>query len=114
MNPILIDQAYAAVVKPVDFRLLFVIVVYYYNLDIDQLDVKTALLCGLIDQLVYVQISNESKMEETKNMVCKLLVSLYVLEQAPRLWYKRLYTFLLEKLGLDHINADQFSFHSWD
>lgn len=35
------------------FRVLFAIVVHY-DLDINQIDVKTVFLYGLIDQLVYV------------------------------------------------------------
>lgn len=40
-------------IKPMAFRVLFVIAAYY-NLDIDQINVKTAFLYGMIDQLVYV------------------------------------------------------------
>ena len=35
------------------FRVLFAIAAYY-NLDIDQMDVITAFLYGLINQLVYI------------------------------------------------------------
>ena len=35
------------------FRVLFAILVYY-NLNIDQLDMKTTFLYGLINQLVYI------------------------------------------------------------
>lgn len=69
------------------FRVLFAIAAYY-DLDIDQMDVKTAFLYGLIDQLVYVQIPRESEDATNKRMVCKLLKALYGLKQAPRLWYK--------------------------
>lgn len=34
------------------------------------------------------------------------LKTLYGLKQSPSCWYKRLVTFLLEKLGLKQINAD--------
>lgn len=39
-------------------------------------------------------------------MVCKLLKALCGLKQSPRLWYERLSSFLLERLGLKRINAD--------
>lgn len=42
------------------FRVLFAIVVYY-NLDIDQMNIKTAFLYGIIDQLVYIQILKSSE-----------------------------------------------------
>lgn len=44
---------FAAVVKPMAFRVLFTIAAYY-NLDIDQINVKTAFLYRIIDQLVYM------------------------------------------------------------
>ena len=49
------DPTFAAVVKPIAFRVLFAIAEYYY-LDIDQMEVKTAFLYGLVDQLIYVEI----------------------------------------------------------
>ena len=99
------DQTFAAVVKPMAFRVLFAIPAFL-DLDIDQMDVKTAFLYRLIDQLVYVEIPKGTESEDNRNMVCKLLKALYGLKQPPRLWYKRLSTFLLQKLGLRQINAD--------
>ena len=103
------DQTFAAVVKPMAFRVLFAIAAFL-DLDIDQMDVKTAFLYGLIDQLVYVEIPKGTESDENRNMVCKLLKALYGLKQSPRLWYERLSTFLLEKLGLKRINADHSIF----
>lgn len=91
------------------FRVLFAIAAYF-DLDIDQMDVETAFLYGLIDQLVYVDIPKSTKSEENRNMVCKLLKALYGLKQSPRLWYERLSTFLLKKLGLKQINTDHSIF----
>ena len=103
------DQTFAAVVKPIAFRVLFAITAYY-DLNINQMDLKTAFLYGLIDQLVYVQIPKGSEISANKGIVCKLLKALYSLKQAPRLWYKRLSKFLLEKLDLHRINADHSIF----
>ena len=91
------------------FRVLFAIAAFF-DLDIDQMDVKTAFLYGLIDQLVYVEIPKGTESEENRNMVCRLLNALYGLQQSPRFWYKRLSTFLLKKLGLKQINADHSIF----
>ncbi len=52
------DQTFAAVVKPMAFRALFAIAAYY-DVDIDQMDVKTAFLYCLIDPLIYVEISKK-------------------------------------------------------
>lgn len=81
------------------FRIIFAIAAYY-NLDIDQMDVKMAFFYRLIDRLVYVQISKDFKTATNQNIVCKLFKALHGLKQAPRLWYKQLSKFLLEKLGL--------------
>lgn len=48
-------QTYASVVKPMAFRALFAVGAYY-NLDVDQMDVKTAFLYGIIKQLIYVKL----------------------------------------------------------
>ena len=102
---------FAALANPMAFRVLFAIAAYY-NLDIDQIDAKTAFLYGMIDQLIYVQIPKGSENSTNKKMVCKLLKVLYGLKQAPRLWYKRLSQFLFKKLGLKQINADHSIFVS--
>ena len=66
------DQTSDAVVKPMAFRVLFAVAAFF-ELDIDQMDVKTAFLYGLIDQLVYVDIPKGSESEANRGMVCKLL-----------------------------------------
>ena len=105
------DQTFATVVKPIAFRVLFAIVVFY-DLDIDQMDVKTAFLYSLIDLLIYVEMPRGTETDVNKNMVCKLLKALYGLRQSPRLWYERFSSFLLEKLGLQRIHADHSIFVS--
>ena len=99
------DQTFAAVVKPIAFRVLFAIAAYY-DLDINQIDVKTAFVYGLIDQLIYVEMPKRTETDTNKNMVCKLLKALYSLKQSLRLWYERFSSFLLKKLGLQLIPAD--------
>lgn len=81
------------------FKVLFAIVAYY-NLNINQIDIKIAFLYGMIDQLVYMQIPKGSKNSTNKGMICKLLKVFYNLKQTLRLWYKQLSQFLLKKLGL--------------
>ncbi len=99
------DQTFAVVVKPMAFRVLFAIAAYY-DLDIDQIDIKTAFLYGLIDQLIYIEMPKRTETDTNNNMVCKLFKALYSLKQSLRLWYERFSSFLLEKLGLQPIHAD--------
>ena len=44
------------------FRILFAITAYY-DLDIDQIDVNTTFLYGLIDQLIHVEIVSSTSIE---------------------------------------------------
>lgn len=57
------DQTFAAIVKPMAFSVLLVIAAFF-DLDIDQMDVKTAFLYDLIDQLVYVESPKGTESEE--------------------------------------------------
>lgn len=66
------------------FRVLFAIAAFF-DLDINQIDVKTAFLYGLIDQLVYVDIPKGSELETNREVVCKLLKVLYGLQQSSHL-----------------------------
>lgn len=50
------------------FRVLFAIAAYY-DLDIDQINIKIAFFYGLINQLVYVQISKRSEDITNKEMI---------------------------------------------
>ncbi len=61
------DQTFAAVVKPMAFRVLFAIAAYY-DLDIGQMDVKIAFLYGLIDQLIYVEMRKDTETNATRNI----------------------------------------------
>lgn len=87
------------------FWVLFAIVAYY-NLDINQIDIKTAFLYGLYNQLIYVKMPKGTKTNTTRDMIYKLEKTLYNLKQSPRLWYKRLSSFLLEKLDFYSININ--------
>ena len=102
------DQTFVAVVKPMAFRALFAIAAFY-NLDIEQMDVKTEFLHGIIDQLLYVEVPRGYE-QEWKDQICRLRRALYGLKQSPRLWYERLSNFLLTKLGLHRLHADHSIF----
>ena len=81
------------------FRVLFAIATYF-DLNIDQMDVKTTFLYGLINQLVYMEIPKSTGFKDNWNIVCKLFKALYGLKQLSQLWYERLSTFFLQKLEL--------------
>jgi len=68
-----------------------------YELDLDQLDVKTAFLHGDLDEEIYMSQPMGFKTAGKENMICKLKKSLYELKQSPRQWYKRFDSFIREK-----------------
>lgn len=63
------------------FQVFFAIAAFF-DLDIEQIDVKMAFLYDLINQLVYIDISKKSEIKANWNMVYKLLKTLYDLKQS--------------------------------
>lgn len=73
---------FAAVVNPIAFRALFAIVAFY-DLEVEQLDVNTAFLHGIIDQLLYVDVPRENE-QQWKDQVCRLKNVLNGLKQSDQ------------------------------
>jgi hypothetical protein len=96
------DQTFASVVKPMIYKALFAIAAAL-DLEIEQMDVKTAFLYGYIDHEIYVEQPHH--MTDGTPRVCKLRKALYGLKQAPRIWYQTLTNFL-RNLGFEPISAD--------
>ena len=68
------------------FRTIMALVAHF-DLELHQMDVKTAFLNGDIDETIYmVQLENFVS-RDTKRMVCKLKKSIYGLKQASCQWY---------------------------
>jgi hypothetical protein len=60
------------------------------DLDLHQIDIKTAFLHGDLEETIYMQQPSATKKAAT-GTACKLNKSLYGLKQAPRAWYTRLH-----------------------
>jgi len=67
------------------------------DLEIEQMDVKTAFLHGDLDEEIYMEQPEGFKVKNKENLVCRLKKSLYGLKQAPRQWYKKFDSFMTEK-----------------
>jgi hypothetical protein len=63
-----------------------------------QMDVKSTFLNGVIQEEVYVRQPPGFESPKYPDRVYKLSKAFYVLKQAPRAWYARLKTFLLEHM----------------
>ncbi len=74
------------------------------DLELDQLDVKTAFLNGDLDEEIYMQ--QPPGFERGGPMIaCRLLKAIYGLKQAPRVWHLKLKA-ELESLGFKVSSAD--------
>ena len=67
------------------------------NLELEQLNVKTAFLHGDLDEEIFMEQLKGFKVKRKENMVCKLKKSLYGLKQAPRQWYKKFDSFMMSQ-----------------
>ncbi|KAI3455171.1 hypothetical protein Pfo_011834, partial [Paulownia fortunei] len=67
------------------------------NLELAQLDVKTAFLHGDLEEEIYMTQPEGFKVAEKEIWVCKLNKSLYGLKQSPRQWYKRFDKFMMRQ-----------------
>ena len=62
-----------------------------------QMDVKSAFLNGYVNEELYMDQLSDFENTSYPNHVFKLKKALYALKQAPRAWYDRLSSFLLNK-----------------
>jgi hypothetical protein len=69
----------------------------HHEMRLYQMDVKSAVLNGFINELVYVDQPPGFEDPRYPNHVYRLSKELYGLKQAPRAWYERLWDFLIEK-----------------
>eukprot|EP00171_Calliarthron_tuberculosum_P003145 IDg3145t1 len=66
------------------------------DLHCHQMDVKTAFLNGDLDQNVYMEQPQGFENSKLKDHVCKLQKALYGLKHAPRQWFSKIYSFLIQ------------------
>ncbi|PWA84621.1 ribonuclease H-like domain, Reverse transcriptase, RNA-dependent DNA polymerase [Artemisia annua] len=89
------DEVFAPVARIEAIR-LFLAFASYMKFPVYQMDVKSAFLYGKITEEVYVKQPPGFEDPEHPNKVYKVVKALYGLHQAPRAWYERLSTFLLQ------------------
>ena len=79
------------------------------DLEIEQLDVKTAFLHGDLEEEIYMEQPEGFVVAGKEHQVCRLKKSLYGLKQAPRQWYKKFESFMTE-LGYHKAQPDHCVF----
>ncbi|KAG8492474.1 hypothetical protein CXB51_009570 [Gossypium anomalum] len=86
-------DVFSPVVKHSSIRALLGIVAMH-DLELEQLDVKTAFLHGELEKDIYMQQPEGFIVSEKEDYVCLLRKSLNGLKQSPRQWYKRFDSFM--------------------
>jgi hypothetical protein len=97
------EEVYAPVSKHTTLKALLAIVAQQ-DLELHQLDVKTAFLKGELKGEIYMQ-QPQGYEQGGPNTVCRLLRALYRLRQAPRTWHRCLKK-VLEDLEFVASSAD--------
>lgn len=88
------NEIFAPVVKHVSIRILLQIVAAE-DLELEQLDVKTAFLHGELVEKIYMKQPEGYEIEGKEDWVCLLKKSLYGLKQSPRQWNKKFNDFMI-------------------
>ena len=81
-----------------------------FNLDLEQLYVKTAFLHGKLEEYIYMNQPEEFIILEKEDHVCLLKKSLYGLKQSLKKWYKRFDTFIIGN-GYHKSKYDNYVYH---
>ncbi|CAL5331695.1 unnamed protein product [Camellia sinensis] len=88
------DEIFSPVVKMTSIRVVLGLVASL-NLELEQMDVKTAFLHGDLKEEIYMEQPEGFEVKGKENLVCRLKKSLYGLKQAPRQWYKKFDSFMV-------------------
>lgn len=91
------QETFAPVVRYSTIRMLFAIAAQL-NLNIDQLDVKTAFLNGDLTEEVMMEQPEGFVIKGKENQVYRLNKSIYGLKQAAKCWYDKINEVLIRKM----------------
>ncbi|KAH9291902.1 hypothetical protein KI387_042909 [Taxus chinensis] len=97
-------EIFSLVAKLHSIRFLLAIVAAF-DLEIEQMDVKTMFLHGELEEEIYMTQPESFKIKGKEDLVCRLKKSLYGLKQSPRMWNQKFDRYVL-RLGLERSKAD--------
>ena len=80
--------------------------VAHYDLELYQMDVKTRFLNGNIDETIYMVQPKNFESNDSKQLLYKLKMSIYVLKQASRQWYQK-FDKVITSFGFKENTVDQ-------
>ena len=103
------NEVFSPVVKHSSIRVLLAMVALF-DLELEQLDVKTAFLHGELEEQIYMKQPEGFVVQGKEDHVCLLKKSLYGLKQSPRQWYKRFDSFMLGH-GYSRSDYDSCVYH---
>ena len=89
-----LNEVFSPFVRYTFIRVLLVLVALQ-DLELEQLDVKTAFLHGELEEQIYMQQPEGFTLPGKEEYVFHLKKSLYGLKQSPRQWYKRFDSFMI-------------------
>jgi hypothetical protein len=107
------DETYAPVAKYTSIRTLIALAAgkRFKGKRIHQMDVKTAFLCSMLAETVYVRQPEGFEVEGKEDWVYRLKKSLYGLKQSLSAWYRTM-TPILEELSFIKCGSDHSIFIS--
>ncbi|RWR92156.1 Gag-protease-integrase-RT-RNaseH polyprotein [Cinnamomum micranthum f. kanehirae] len=88
-------ETFSPVSRKDSLRIVMALVAHY-DLELHQMDVKTAFLNGDLEEEVYMCQPEGFIIEDQEDMVCKLKKSIYGLKQASRQWYLKFHEIITD------------------
>ena len=104
-------ETFSPVSSKDSFRTIMALVAHF-DLELHQMDVKTAFLNGDIDETFYMVQPENFVSGDTKRMVCKLKKSIYGLKQASRQWYYKFHQVIIS-YGFEMNMVDDCIYHKF-
>ncbi|KAL9250771.1 Retrovirus-related Pol polyprotein from transposon TNT 1-94-like protein [Drosera capensis] len=104
-------ETFSSVSLKDSFRIIMALVAHF-DLELHQMDVKTAFLNGDIEETIYMQQQKNFVSGDPKKMVWKLKKSIYGLKQASRQWYHK-FNNVITSFGFEPNIADDCIYHKF-
>ena len=87
-------KVFSPVVRHASIKIILALVVVQ-DMHLEQIDVKTAFLCGELQEEIVIQQPERYVTSGKEDCVCLLKKSLYGLKQSPRQWYLKFDNFMI-------------------